>query len=164
MPYESIPNSPGPSLPGPEEPASPAAGVQQELEDATTVGIQVDVPTSMESDAADQVYAKDLSMSNSAAVAASVLGNLEMDKSAVMFADVTGDAAIKESGVRALVTDGPVDLQGGMAGLVFAPEFTVRDGGSVLIQPREAAVVGAAFAGVLLLGMLLLRVLFPGRR
>ncbi len=154
MAYESIPSSPGPSLPGPDATAARAAG------DVSVVAGQ---PTLMENDAATEAYAKDLHMMNSAVAAASVLGDLEMKDSAVVLADVTGAASLRDSGAGALVAEGPVDLVGGMAGVVVAREFTVRDGGTVLMTQREAAILGAVFAGVLLGGWMLLRALF-GRR
>lgn len=161
MPYESIPNSPGPSLPGSED-APAASGEQQTL--GTVVNIQADAPTSMENDASEAVYAKDLAMTNSAAVAANVLGDLVMENSAVVLADVTGSVHLRESAATAIVAEGPVDLQGGLAGLVVAKEFTVRDGGSVLMTEREAVIFGGVFAGVLLTGWLLLWTMFGGRR
>jgi hypothetical protein len=164
MPYESIPNSPGPSLPGAEEPDRPSTGVQTRLgEGGPEVSITADQRMSMENDAADAVFAKDLTMINSAAMAADVLGDLVMDDSAVAMADVTGGAYLRGSAATILVSEGPVDLQGGLAGLVIAKEFTVRDGGSVLMTEREAITFAAVFAGVLLGGWLLLRVLVPRR-
>jgi hypothetical protein len=164
MPYESIPNSPGPSLPGPDDAPGVDAGIQQSLGgDHTELLITSSQRMTMEDDAAEAVYAKDLTMADSAAVNANVVGDLVMTDSAVVMADVTGGAFLRDSTAAALVSQGPVDLQGGVAGIVFAPEFTVRDGGSVLMTQRDAVVFGAVLAGVLLVGWLLLRTLF-GRR
>ncbi len=151
MAYESIPSSPGPSLP---------AG---EPEPRETTNVVADQPTLMSDDAASEAYAKDLQMNRSAVVAASVLGDIDMVNSAVAVADVSGRATLRDSAVGMMVADSPVELLGGTTGVVVAKEFTVRDGGTVLMTGADAVKAGAVFAGVFLVGWMVLKLLF-GRR
>jgi hypothetical protein len=155
MPYETIPGAGDPGLP------SSLGSVS-----ADTAGDTVEIPVgdaTMADDATQAVFARDLTMSGSAAATADVVGDLSAVDSAIALANVQGSARVVESPVAAVVASGPVDLEGGWAGVVVTPEFTVRDGGSVLMTQREAIIFGAVFAGVLVLGSLLTRSLF-GRR
>lgn len=151
MGYESIPDSPGSILPGGN--GDGGAG-QQKLPEAG----HADSPAGrddayLRNDAVDNVYAKDLYMNGSAAMQADVLGDLHLDGSAVFAADIDGSAHVRDSSVTMLQAEGPVDLQGGVAVLVSANEFTVRDGGSVLMTPREAGIFAAVLGAVLVAGI-----------
>lgn len=156
MPYETIPGAGDPGLP-PSLGSVPPAGAAGD-----TVEIPVGEAT-MSDDATQAVFARDLIMSSSAAATADVVGDLSAVDSAIALANIQGSARLVESPVAAVVASGPVELEGGWAGVVVAREFTVRDGGSVLMTQREAVIFGAVFAGVLVLGSLLIGSLF-GRR
>jgi hypothetical protein len=129
-------------------------------------GDTVELPlgeATMSGDASQAVFARDLTMNDSAAATADVVGDLSAVDSAIAMANIQGSARIVESPVAAVVSSGDVDLEGGWAGIVVAREFTVRDGGSVLMTQREAIIFAAVFAGVLALASLVLGLVF-GRR
>jgi hypothetical protein len=160
MPYETIPGADDPGMPGPLGSDIPIATP------GVTGGDTVEVPigdATISGQSTQAVYARDLTMNQSASMTADVVGDLAAVDSAIAMANVQGAARIVESPMAAMVTSGPVDLEGGWTGLVVAPEFTVRDGGSVLMTQREAIIFAAVFAGVLLLGSLLLRLVFGSR-
>jgi len=160
MPYETIPGAGDPGLP---TPLSPEPDVAPR---SASVGDTVELPLGeamLSDDARQAVFARDLTMNNAAAATADVVGDLSAVDSAIAIANIQGSARLVESPVAALVASGPVDLEGGWAGVVVAREFTVRDGGSVLMTQREAVIFGAVFAGVFVLGSLALGLLF-GRR
>ena len=160
MAYETIPGAGDPGLPIPL--------AQVPVQDAPSAGRHdsVEIPLGDElftDDATQAVFARDLIMNNSAAVTADVVGDLSAVDSAIALANIQGSARMLESPVGTLVASGPVELEGGWAGVVLAREFTVRDGGSVVMTQREAAIAGAVFAGVLVLGSILAGLVF-GRR
>ena len=160
MPYETIPGAGDPGLP------TPLMSEPDATSPSTSVGDNVELPlggATLSDDARQAVFARDLTMNNAAAATADVVGDLSAVDSAIALATIQGSARLVESPVVALVASGPVDLEGGWAGLVVARDFTVRDGGSVLMTQREAVIFGAVFAGVLLLGSLVLGLLFDRR-
>ena len=154
MAYETIP---GAGEAGAFDPLASRPG-----HDGDTVELPLGEVT-MADDATQAVFARDLTMNDSATVTADVVGDLSAVDSAIALANVQGAARVVESPVGALVSSGPVDLEGGWAGVVVASDFTVRDGGSVLMTQREAIIMAVVFAGVLVLGGLLVS-LVTGRR
>jgi hypothetical protein len=160
MAYETIPGAGDPGLPI----SQAAAPGKAEQPDGQRDSVEIPLGDGMMTeDATQAVFARDLIMNNSAAVTADVVGDLSAVDSAVALANVQGSARVLESPVGALVAAGPVELEGGWAGVVVAREFTVRDGGSVVMTQREAAIAAAVFAGVLVLGSILAGLVF-GRR
>ena len=160
MAYEIIPGAGDPGAPGSlgDQPGTVSFDAAQ--------GDTLEVPlgdVTMSDDASQAVFARDLTMNDSAAATADVVGDLMAVESAIALANVQGSARIVESSVATLVASGPVELEGGWAGVVVAQDFTVRDGGSVIMTQREAIIFGAVFAGVLVLGTALVGILL-GRR
>ena len=122
--------------------------------------VTIDMPSGdvVMSDEAEQVvFARDLSMHDSAAVSANVVGDLAMDSSAMVVGQIQGSASLTDSAASVLIAGGPVDIAGGLGVVVITPELTVRDGGSILFTQREAAVFGAVFAAVVVAGVFLVR-------
>ena len=160
MAYETIPGAGDPGVPTPLAPETDATSRPGFVSD--TVELPLGEVT-MSDDASQAVFARDLTMNDSAAATADVVGDLLAVDSAIALANVQGSARLVESHVSALVAAGPVELQGGWAGVVVAREFTVRDGGSVLMTQREAVIFAAVFAGVLLLGSMVAGLLLDRR-
>ena len=160
MAYETIPGAGEPGAP------DPLAPKDDDLMKPRPTGDTVELPlgeVTMSGDSSQAVFARDLTMNDSAAATADVVGDLAAVDSAIAVANVQGSARFVESPVAAVVASGTVDLEGGWAGVVVARDFTVRDGGSVLMTQREAIIFAAVFAGVLVLGSLAVSALF-GRR
>jgi hypothetical protein len=152
MGYESIPTSPGSLFPGGNGDGAERTDPGKETSEGgapagTPADLAVDVVL-IDNDAANDVYAKDLHMHNSAAMTADVLGDMYLDKSAVAAADIAGNAHLRDSSASIVNAEGSVELTGGWAGVVVAKEFTVRDGGTVLMTDREAAVAGAVIGAL----------------
>ena len=151
------------TIPGAGDPGQPLNATEADAVAAFANVDSIDVPSGevvMSDDASDAVFARDLTMNDSAAATADVVGDLSAVDSAIALANVQGSARIVESAVMAVAGGGPVELEGGWAGVVVSPEFTVRDGGTVLMTQREAIIFAAVFAGVLLVGGVVLSMIF----
>jgi hypothetical protein len=151
MGYESIPTSPGSVFPG-----GNGHGAAETSRTGTAARAGEDLAADtvvIDHDAANDVYAKDLHMHNSAALSADVLGDMYLDNSAVAAADIAGNAHLRDSSASIVNAEGSVELTGGWAGVVVAKEFTVRDGGTVLMTQREAGIAGAVVGALVVAGI-----------